>query len=127
MNATIAHLEGFEAYYGLQLSDIGEDGEVIVLGHHGSDPHRVIGALNQHARRCWGFANLMDDRSAELAELQDMFVQTYAVARCGKTCRDAECVRCEEVRGGKREWWIEWNREPGEEHAFPATIWRGGA
>jgi hypothetical protein len=122
MTATIPDLFGFETYYGLKLSDIGEDGAVIILGHH-DDPRPVIAALNKHSRTFWGLVNLMDDRSAELAELASMFSETYAVARHNEACRDEACADCALVRAGQRAWWINWDVPPERQHAFPVTVW----
>ncbi|GIM88797.1 hypothetical protein [Paractinoplanes toevensis] len=122
--ATIPDLQGFETYFGLQVSDVGEDGSVIILGHHHNEPRRIVAALNRHAREFWGLANLVDDQNPGPGELADSLAETYAVARCGAACRDDQCGNCERVRAGQREWWITWDVAPGTPHSFPATVWR---
>lgn len=106
--ATIPDLKGFNTYYGLQVSDIGEDGNLIILGHHHAEPRRVIAALNQHARTFWSLTNLLDDRGADLADLAGALHETYAVVE-------------EFDRHGA--WYIRWNVDPATPEAFPATIW----
>jgi hypothetical protein len=117
-------LKGFNTYYGLQVSDIGEDGAVLVLGHHHNDPLRVIAALNQHARTLWTCSNLLDRPGAEVADLAGALSETYAAALndCGDSDHDPNCFRCREIAEG--DWWIEWNRDEGDPGAFPVTMWR---
>ncbi|MFH9765112.1 hypothetical protein ACH4N4_30735 [Streptomyces microflavus] len=59
-------------YYGVPVAYVGEDGEMLALGHH--SPRRVLAAFNAHARRFYGLVNLADDRNATaaawLADLQ---------------------------------------------------------
>lgn len=58
MTATLPTLPGFEVHYGLRVADVGEDGAVVILGHHRR--RRAIAALNRHARTFWGAADLYD-------------------------------------------------------------------
>lgn len=50
--AELPHLAMTAEIDGIGLSDIGEDGDVIALGHH--DPQRMLAALRQYARSVWG-------------------------------------------------------------------------
>jgi hypothetical protein len=127
MNATIPALKGFETYYGLQLSDIGEDGNVVILGHHSDKPLRVVAALNRHARTFWGLVNLMDNTGAELDDLACSLAETYAVVieRCDDaddTDHALDCLRCREIVTA--DWYIEWNHKADDKGAFPVTMWR---
>lgn len=122
--ATLPDLKGLETYYGLQVSDIGEDGTVIILGHHHHDPLRVVAALNRHARTFWGCANLLDDTGKGVADLSGSLSETYAVAlnSCGSPERPHDCQRCRELSDA--DWWIEWNHAADDPDAFPVTMWR---
>ena len=108
MGNSLPDLKGFETYYGLRVADIGEDGNVIVLGHYHDSPLRVIAALNKHARTFWGLTNLLDDPGAELADLKSALTETYAVV---------------EKYDGNLDWYISWNEPANRPGAFPATIW----
>lgn len=121
---TTPDLKGFKTYYGLQVSDIGEDGDLIILGHHHHDPLRVIAALNRHARTHWSLTNLIDKPGAEVADLACSVYETHAVLRteCDDPDHEADCVMCREVADA--DWWIEWNRTAEEPGAFPVTMWR---
>lgn len=107
--ATIPDLKGFETYYGLKVSDIGEDGNVLILGHHHHDPLRVVAALNRHARTFWGLRNLIDERDALLGDLVGALIETYAVV---------------ESFDADGDWYIRWDVDQAVEGAFPATVWR---
>jgi hypothetical protein len=117
-------LKGFETYYGLRLSDIGEDGDVIILGHHSDEPLRVVAALNRHARTFWGLANLIDRPGAELDDLVGAIHETHAVivVQCDDSAHEPDCSRCREI--GEADWWIEWNHAGDDPNAFPVTMWR---
>jgi hypothetical protein len=49
-------------HYGIDVTAIGEDGDLLAFGHH--DPRHALAAFNRHARIEWGLANLADCRSA---------------------------------------------------------------
>lgn len=49
---TTPALDMLGTYYGVPMSDIGEDGDVMALGHVGA--HRMIAALRRHARAFYG-------------------------------------------------------------------------
>lgn len=124
-------LHSFETYYGLQVSYVGEDGDVIILGHHHDHPLRVIAALNRHAREVSGLTNLLDDRRADVEDLAGFLQETHAVLI--ESCDDEDlhddymgtdgfCPRCREL--AEADWWIEWNHTAGDPGAFPVTMWR---
>lgn len=65
---TVQHLSDpqMEAtYYGVPVAYVGEDGEMLALGHH--EHRRVLAAFNAHARRHYGLVNLADDQNATAA------------------------------------------------------------
>lgn len=122
----IPDLKGFSTYYGLRVSGIGEDGDLIILGHHHHDPLRVIAALNAHARTFWGLVNLLDRPYAELTDLTGSIRETHAVlitscAGLDQDCAGEGCWRCRELAG--TDWWIEWSHAADEPGAFPVTVW----
>jgi len=106
----IPELAGSETYFGVTLSDVGEDGEVVILGH-GHDPMRLIAALNRHAREYWGFVNLLDDVSMTVADLAGDFLETWA-------CLIAD-------NSDEYGWYMAWNVDPLMPNgSFPVTMWR---
>ncbi|MBZ6211696.1 hypothetical protein KVH31_34945 [Streptomyces olivaceus] len=67
------------SHYGIRVSHIGEDGDLIALGHH-SD-RRSIAAFNRHMRTFLGLANLADDRSATAAEWVPALQRRHCIFR----------------------------------------------
>jgi hypothetical protein len=49
---TLPLLSNFTRHYGVRVSDIGEDGDMIALGHVGK--LRALAVFNRHARTVWG-------------------------------------------------------------------------
>jgi hypothetical protein len=56
-------------YFGIPVSTVGEDGDLIALGHH--QERRALAAFNRFARTQWGWANVVDDRHAEAEPILD--------------------------------------------------------
>jgi hypothetical protein len=117
----------FLTYYGVQLADIGDDGDIIVLGHH--DKRLVLAALNRHARRFWGVTNLFDGAPPG-PDVYDTIRQTWAAKLT--RCPDAEqpnhnavCHRCSQIRSTVADgsWWIEADVPADFPGAFPAMYW----
>jgi hypothetical protein len=73
-------------HYGITVAHIGEDGDLIALGHH-SD-RRTLAAFNRHMRTFVGLANLADDRSATAAEWMSALQQKHAVFRAPNPTED---------------------------------------
>ncbi len=106
----IPDLAGSEAYFGVTLLDVGEDGDVVILGH-GHDPMRLIAALNRHARECWGLANLLDDAGKTVADLADSLSETWAYLTADN--------------GDEYGWYMEWDVDPLMPNgAIQVTMWR---
>jgi hypothetical protein len=63
-------------HYGIPVCHIGEDGNMLALGHPGA--RRAFAAFNRHARVFCGLANLADDQSADLDDwllcIQELWV-----------------------------------------------------
>ncbi|OQQ13023.1 hypothetical protein B0675_40100 [Streptomyces sp. M41(2017)] len=53
-------------HYGISVCNIGEDGDMLALGHPGD--RRALAAFNRHARVFIGLCNLADDPRATLSE-----------------------------------------------------------
>lgn len=68
-----------DTHYGIKVAHIGDDGDMICLGHH-SD-RRTLAAFNRHSRTFLGLANLADDRSSKAADWTSTFQRRHAVFR----------------------------------------------
>jgi hypothetical protein len=91
-------------YYGVRMDEIGEDGDVIALGHVGV--YRMTAALRRHAREVWG---------EDLAR-----PGTHRVTLVDITARIA-LIWMVNV-GGSSQWDLRW-AEPTSPGAFPVTYW----
>lgn len=113
-------------YYSIALSDVGETGAVVVLGHH-DDPRRVVAALNRHARLVWGTCSLLDgvmcpefdDAAAGLTRHWAAFATECEDA--GRPYHRPGCVTCTDIRAGH--WWLSWDKAATDPGAFPVTHW----
>jgi hypothetical protein len=123
-SATIPDLPDFETYYGVQVSDIGEDGDVIILGHH--DKRRALAALNRHARTFWGLTNLYDGATT-VSPAVDNLRERWAVllTKCENADgpdHEGRCYRCEDIASSS--WWIDYSADETASGAFPVMMWR---
>jgi len=66
-------------HYGIPVTAVGEDGDVLALGHH--EPRRALAAFNRHAREQVGLLNLTDIRSSTAAECLAYITQGWALFR----------------------------------------------
>ncbi|MEV2239615.1 hypothetical protein [Micromonospora sp. NPDC049891] len=89
-------------YYGVPISDIGEHGDVIALGHVGT--YRMAAALRRHAREVWGEPDAF--KGATLDEMVDETAHVWMV----NTVDDLD------------EWCLE-RVESSTPGAFPVTYW----
>jgi hypothetical protein len=60
--SVIADPEMADTNYGIRMAPIGEDGDMIALGHH--DPRKALAAFNRYARIICGLSNIADDSRA---------------------------------------------------------------
>jgi hypothetical protein len=111
-------------HYGVHVSYVGEDGEMIALGHH--DPRRVVAAFNREARVHSFLTNMCDDSRAFYSDVADDLQQLHA--RLATACDEADqpdhdddCGECAEIR--KADWFIRWDVNPEDPGAFPITAW----
>lgn len=66
-------------HYGIPVTHIGEDGDMLAFGHH--EPRRALAAFNRHARVFCGLANVVDDRRAITADLLNDISQGWGQFR----------------------------------------------
>lgn len=82
---------GEDAHYGVPVCHIGEDGDMLAIGHH--DPRRALAAFNRHARVFCGLFNVADDRSATADDMLVLISARWGQFR--KPAGDAEDPDCE--------------------------------
>lgn len=133
LDPRIPDLDHFEVYFGIRVADVGEDGDLIALGHH--EPKAALAAFNAHAKKFWGLVDLFDtgphDAPRWRRALQDV-KQRWAVSltdRCRDCVRDGrrdDCAGCGDVQAAIKEgsWWIAYDAAEDEPGAFPVTLWR---
>lgn len=68
-----------DTHYGIPVCHIGEDGNMLALGHPGK--RKAFAAFNRHARVFCGLPNLADDFSARLADWKDSVEEQWVVFR----------------------------------------------
>jgi hypothetical protein len=66
-----------DTHYGISITHVGEDGNMLALGHH--DPRKALAAFNKHARTFLDLPNLADDFSARAANWLDAIRPRWAV------------------------------------------------
>lgn len=116
-------LDGMELHHGLWVAGLGEDGDLLVAGHH--PLMRAVAALNSYSRRNLGWTNLADDRTTTLDDIAPAIEQRWATQQTYADCDDREdegpdhqCPMCCALDDGN--WWIAIHNEerPG---SFPIT------
>ena len=117
---TIPDLDGFTTHYGIRVSDIGEDGDLIILGHH--DKRRALAALNRHARKVWGLQDLLDGGWGRRPVIGEITVDWATLKeRCDlHDDHDKDCGECAQIAEGP--WWIECGAHPAP-NSFPVMYW----
>ncbi len=95
---------GFDIAAGLYVSWVGEDGDVIILGHHDDD--KVAAALAVFDDRFVG-----DPRRNTWAVLTDPPEHDCAAADT------TSCGGCEDATT----WWLRWDVDESTDGAFPVT------
>ena len=99
---TTPNLDMLATYYGVPLSDIGEYGDVIALGHIGK--YRMVAALRRHAREFYGEPRQF--ALTTVAELADSIAHIWMVNTADGTT-----------------WWLLRRVEADTPGAFPVTYW----
>lgn len=142
---TLPDLQWFETYYGVQISCIGDAGDMVMLGH--IPPRRAIAVVRAYLRRLLGVQAEVDDqlgsrlgrdpadrkRAADrgIADVHAPGVHRWAVLlRCctrWPVCRNTgehcgEPASCEEI--ASYPWWISTDDVDADTpDAFPITYW----
>jgi len=118
---------GFSEHYGIRVACLGEDGDMIALGHH--DSRRVVAAFNRHARHhsCW--FNMADDTEATYADVVDALLATYVTEDlvCGSCIDyDDDCATCRashDRRFSIDGWSPSFGVSTPGPGVFPVTVW----
>lgn len=80
-------LPGFETHYGCRVSVVGEDGEMIILGHAGK--LRTLAAFNAYSRRTVGLKDISDGiRPADMAQYIEGISHRWATTEDGSNDYD---------------------------------------
>lgn len=113
-------LSGFTTHYGIPVAGIGEEGELVALGHH--EPRRAFAAFNRFVRREWGWDLASETKTRSSRTLADRIRHEHFVV--GNTCGDCDnqpdCVYCTEAR--RHDWWLR-QANSTDRDTFPVTIW----
>ncbi len=138
-------LDGFDTHYRVRISCVGDDGDMVMLGH--VPPRRAIAAVRAYLRRLLGNQIEVDDQLnhrlgripwvrefARTHDADDMFTPgqhrwATLVRTCDRwpVCRDPghECgtpAPCETI--ATYPWWITWDGVTADTpDAFPITYW----
>jgi len=109
-NAIITDPETEATHYGIPVCHIGEDGDMLALGHPGT--RRALAAFNRHARVFCHLANLADDQASTVGEWEDAITEHWVIFRRPDPERgdDPDCT-----------WYFDRSRE-GEPGAMPVTL-----
>ncbi len=105
--------------YGVRLDWVGENGEVLILGHHG--PRRAVAAVT------WLHRDVSPDqpgatyRSVAAGLRESWAVLRTACSRVEERDHRHPCPECLDMQGGR--WWIAWHRREGLPGVFPVTLW----
>lgn len=104
----VPKLGGFLTYYGVQVSAIGDDGDLVALGHVGK--LRALAAFNRVAREVWG--NARDHGNAALYDGEGQPDQVVDSVRHTWMTNDRPAD----------DWWMR-KAHPDDPGAFPVTYW----
>lgn len=102
-----------DTHYGITVAHIGDEGDLIALGHH--DKRRALAAFNRHYRVFLGLVNLASDRSASAADFETCISEKRAVFR--KPDPDSEW------EDPDWHWVADWS-DPNHPDARPVTLLR---
>lgn len=122
MSAVTPELSGFTEIYGIKVSALGEDGDLIALGHH--KPIYALAAFTGYAVDVMGlqdvYDGLVDDPGPKVTAATKHGWATLKTAcdEAGEDDHDDDCYECIEI--SEFSWYIEVGEKevPG---AFPVT------
>lgn len=120
----------FPEHYGVHVSCLGEDGDIIALGHH--DTRRAVAALNRYARRDLGLSDVFDSGRLFYMDVASSVESCWAVlmTECQYAHEDwhgldeEPCWQCVEIKATVRKggWWIRWDAAERDDGAFPVMV-----
>lgn len=122
MAAAIPQLQGFETRYGVPVSAIGEDGDMIILGH--VDKRRALAAFNSYCRVVIGLADIYDGLAGTPVPMALKAIsQGWASLReqcdsAGDDDHPDDCDECIEI--SEHSWYIEVGDKE-RPNSFPVT------
>lgn len=117
--------------YGLRVGAVGEDGDMLALGHHPT--LRTVAALNAEARylmgpmglaeNCWPYRFIYGEVASKLKRTWAVLRETcdYADLEEGHDPPSDPCYECKLRR--EVDWYIEWGHTPHHYRAFPIMLW----
>lgn len=136
MSKEIPDLPGFEEHYGIRICTIGEDGDLVALGHW--DLRHALAAFNSYARRVIGLTDLLegdggplpDDDSEPLSQEWKGALGRIDVtwARLMTECDEADeeeheddCYECSDIKEHvtSGSWWLSCDGRPDSPNTFP--------
>lgn len=142
--ATIPDLDGFTTIYGVPISCIGEDGDMIMLGH--IDDRTAVAVARAYLRKLWTNQDEVDRyldtrlgrdpwayQRALTRDVLGMFEPVsrrygHLIQHCDRwpMCQepDGECgqpTTCQELDSCN--WWIDCDVRPGGHGVFPVSYW----
>ncbi len=109
MSAEIPELSGFQEIYGIKVSAIGEDGDLIALGHHKT--LYALAAFTGYAVDVMGLQDLYDGSTddpgskASAAIKQGWAGLVTACDEAGEEDHQDDCCECIEIR--EHAWYLE--------------------
>lgn len=103
-------LPGFTEIYGVKVCVLGEDGNLVALGHH--EPKRALAAFARYSRV---YLDRLETDPGE--RLTDRIIRMWATNQA--QCDEGDCGgRCEICTS---DWWLTWGKTP-TPGAFPITV-----
>jgi hypothetical protein len=121
--------------YGVPITCVGEDGDLLALGHY--DDRRTVAAFAAFTRRHLGWhmnaaftrrhlgwhMNVEYPHEPILSGVSRKWavLQSDGCDAVHETWHEPQCGLCTEIRA--HEWWMRWNVSESDDGAFPVTLW----
>lgn len=108
--AELPKLEGCKTFYGIQVAAIGEDEQLLIIGHH--DDRRTVAALNAYSRKIHHLGCLFGDGRSDPG---DYLTAAAGLDRTWAVFREADPE-------SESYWHASWCAEDAI-GAVPVTVW----
>lgn len=109
-------------HYGIRVSYIGEDGDMIALGHHA--PEQVLEAFDRLAcSEGLALTDANEDRRHATPSLERRMARLVTACESpdhDQDTADGGCGQCAMLADGA--WYLEWG-DPNSPSTFPITMW----